>query len=649
MKVHPIAVLALLVAGGVVAQDLALADAAGADVEGSEKARFEGEVEVTSTPILDSTVVDRYAQPVAVVSQRQVEELAAQDLTAALRRVPGVTVSRFNMIGAYGGGEGGAVFVRGHGSGRPGAEIATLVEGIPRFVGVWTHPLVDWLSLDPTDELRVYRSPQPVLLGSMGFAAVDMVGRRVQSSGVEGRVRAGYGSDATLLGAAEVGGRSGPLDWLVTASHRSSDGHRPDAGGEVDAASGRVGYTFSEHWDVSLRLDWTDAWADDPEAVGAPPQPVVERFASDAAFAVATLAHRHRLGEGHLKLWLDHGDLDWLQWDAAAAEPFRSLTASRNWGARLRETLRPWDGGELLVGVDHDDYGGEFVEQRPAGPRNPNNVRLRATAPWVMVSHVFGTEATVTPSAGVRYTSSDPFGGQWGGQVGVKVAFTATELYANAAHAFNLPGAWAAVQYAGWGRGDQWQDLEPEVMDHVEVGLAQRFGSRVRLDLSLFHDEVEDGLRFSPPPPPPPYFANVGAYTVRGVEVALEAALGSRSALFVGGTWSDPDPGDVPNLPEGTVALGFGHTFPSRVRLNLDAQWSDLRYVDNPRYPSPDRTVDAYWLVNARVGVPLDLLLPGTGGELYLAGENLADEEYEYRPGYPMPGRTVLAGLDVRF
>ena len=129
----------------------------------------------------------------------------------------------------------------------------------------------------------------------------------------------------------------------------------------------------------------------------------------------------------------------------------------------------------------------------------------------------------------------------------------------------------------------------------------------------------------------------------------MEAMLGSRSALFVGGTRSDPDPDDVPNLPAGTVALGFSHAFPGRVRLNLDAEWSDLRYVDNPRFPSPDRTVDAYWLLNARLGVPIALLFEGLGGEVYLAGENLADEEYGYRPGYPMPGRTVMAGLDLRF
>jgi len=34
-------------------------------------------------------------------------------------------------------------------------------------------------------------------------------------------------------------------------------------------------------------------------------------------------------------------------------------------------------------------------------------------------------------------------------------------------------------------------------------------------------------------------------------------------------------------------------------------------------------------------------------GELFVAGENLTDETYEYLPGYPMPGINIMTG--VRF
>lgn len=144
---------------------------------------FTGAITVTDNPILEGNEVDRSGSIVAKVSERQIDDLYAQDLSAALRRVPGVVISRYNIIGAFGGGDGGGIFIRGHGSGRPGAEIATMTDGVPRFVGIWTHPLLDPLSVDAIDGIEVYRSAQPVLFGNMSFGAVDMSSKRRSSAG----------------------------------------------------------------------------------------------------------------------------------------------------------------------------------------------------------------------------------------------------------------------------------------------------------------------------------------------------------------------------------------------------------------------------------------------------------------------------------
>ncbi|HPB26843.1 MAG TPA: TonB-dependent receptor, partial [Acidobacteriota bacterium] len=57
--------------------------------------------------------------------------------------------------------------------------------------------------------------------------------------------------------------------------------------------------------------------------------------------------------------------------------------------------------------------------------------------------------------------------------------------------------------------------------------------------------------------------------------------------------------------------------------------------------------MDGFTLVNAR----LDLhVTPESWREritLFGAVENLTDTDYDYRPGYPMPGVTFLGGLRV--
>lgn len=610
--------------------------------------RFRGSVTVEAPPVVEENRLTRLATVVASVSARQVDDLNAQDLAGALRRVPGVVVSRYNPVGAYGGAEGGAVYIRGHGSSRPGAELVTMVDGVPRFVGVWTHPLLDTLSLDPAGRLDVYRSPQPVLLGSMAFGAVDVVPRERSGSGHGGRLVGSWGSFDTSVLRAEYGWAGDRSDLLVTASRRASDGHRENADGEVEAITGRFSWALDESWAVSLNVHHTDAWAHDPGVEGAPSPPVTPRFADTADLVIGSLGHRHRWGEGSLKLFVDDGEIDWLQWDAGAGHAFTTFTDWRNRGARLRETLRPWQGGEVVVGFDWDRWGGSTFERRPGGDRPTREFELETTAPYAVVSHTFGDRVKVTPSAGARFIQSREFGDEWGLQAGVVVEEGPRQWYANAARGVNLPGVWVAVFYANYGRGEQWRELEPERVDHLEVGVLHDLGAGWRLDLSLFSDDVTDALRFVPPPPPPPAFANVGDYSTAGVEASLHGRLGRRAMIFLGATLTDTDPADVPNAPETTLTAGLAWSSAAGWRLNLDAEWVDEQLIVNPRFPGIPQAIDAYGLVNGRLGVPLRRLL-GIDADLFVAVENLLDESYQLRPGYPMPGRGWTVGLDASF
>lgn len=39
----------------------------------------------------------------------------------------------------------------------------------------------------------------------------------------------------------------------------------------------------------------------------------------------------------------------------------------------------------------------------------------------------------------------------------------------------------------------------------------------------------------------------------------------------------------------------------------------------------------------------------GKKGEVFLAVENLFGRNYEFQPGYPMPGRSAQAGISASF
>jgi len=639
-----LAVVGILLGLGVVAVRAEDPQEQKADVEKEARPVFEEHVTVVGRPIVEATKIDDYANPVTTVTEGQMRDLNAQDIDSALRRVPGVVISRYNPVGNYGGGDGGGLFIRGMGSGRPGAEISTMVDGIPKFVGVWTHPLLDTLSIDLAREIDVYRGAQPVLLGNMAFGAVNLVPKRRMEPGHGGGVSVAGGSFGTLLGRLDYGGREERFDYYVSASHRQSDGSRMDADGRVDALFGRVGAKIADGWDLSVMFDGSDAWADDPRAEGAPPIPLTERFAIRDNFAMADVSHVLGRWSGSAKIYSDRGAIDWRQWDPDASEPFSTLTDYDNYGIRVREKLAVTSRGEVVFGLDHDLYGGSAREERPAGEVPQGDYRFRNTAPYVAASRTFGSNVQVVPSAGLRYNQSRDFGSDWGGQAGVVVRGKWGQAYARYAHAFNLPGVWTAVFYDSfYGRTGQWRDLRAETLDQIEAGYSRTLGSWGAVEIALFDNRGANALRFVPPPPPPPLFANIGEYRTTGAEATLSFRPHRTLDLLLGGTFTNSDPEDLPFSPRWTTVGGATWAPTTKWRLSLDAQWLGDRWVSDPRFPGGAGRVDGFFLLNGRAAWKVG------AGEVFLAAENLTDAGYEYRPGYPMPGINAMAGLNWNF
>nr|MCU0253366.1 TonB-dependent receptor plug domain-containing protein [Acidobacteriota bacterium] len=608
------------------------------------------EVTVVAAPVVESTTVDDFGNPIVTVGEKQIEGLAAVDFASALRRVPGVVISRYNPVGSYGGGEGGAIYIRGQGSGRPGAEITTLYDGLPRFVGVWTHPLLDTMPVQSAARIEVHKAPEPALIGNMAFAAVNLVPKRWTGDGHGGRLLAEVGSDRFAQGALEYGGRSGSFDYYAAASGSRSDGARENADGQVTDLYARGGWEFAPGWTLSLLADFSSGWANDPGPVGAPQPSVTPKFEIDDRFGVLALERAGERWSGSLRLYADDGAIDWLQSEAGPAgeDVFSTLTDYLNYGARLRATLKLAQKGELVAGFDQDVYGGTARETRQGQPdAELGDFSFRNSSPYLALSWAFplgGGANELVPSAGVRYNDSRYFGGDWGGQAGLVLRGSWGQVYARWSDSYNLPGVWTAFLYGGFGpRRDEWQDLAPERVRQYEVGTGLALGRDAQLDVSLFRSAASDALRFIPPPPPPPYFDNVGSYTVRGVEATLTWRAARALELMAGATWTSTDPENVPYTPEWTAVAGLSWSPATRWSVNLDGQWVDDRYAGNPRFPGAPALVDGYVLINGRVGFQLSTR--GDGLELFVAGDNLTDAEYSYRPDYPMPGATVRGGV----
>ncbi|MEI8031190.1 MAG: TonB-dependent receptor [Comamonadaceae bacterium] len=595
-------------------------------------------VTVTSSPVIDSNATDPFASFSTSVTGQQIQDLNAVDLASALRRTPGVTISRFNPVGSFGGEEGGAVYIRGMGSSRPGSEIKTYVDGVPFYMAVWNHPLLDLLPVNAMERIDVLKGPQPQVCGNT-FGAINLVPKRAgKGDGVTGDAQLSAGSFGTVVEQFDLTGRSGDLDYSLAQGYAKSNGHRPDADGKLANLMGRAGYKFSPQWSVNLLLLSADNTAGDP-GHATTLAGKGDQYNTRGSLVALTVVHDHDWIKGAFKAYANNGQ----------AEQIPGFTSKFNMsGIRLREDISAWNGGKVLVGVDIDKLSGEV------SPIGFDSEKLTLTSPYLAVSHTasIGSGWTITPSAGVRSYSHNLLGDSTAPHAGVVVhSAEQLALRANVSKGVNFPGLDAAVlSQLIPPLGASWKTLGAEKMDHKEIGLSWFPHNGTSIDVSVFSDHVIDRYVFAfPPAVSAPGFINLGTYDVHGSEISVQYQIGTGWRLFAGLTKLSSSKADLPYAPSSSVSLGVNWQG-GAWRVSADVQnQSSMNVLGQARAsgaPNPTK-VEGFSVANVRAAFQLPAL--GRRGEVFVALENLFDQQYEFRAGYPMPGRSMQVGLHTSF
>lgn len=431
------------------------------------------ETTVVGTSVIDQNNVDSFGSLTTVVGQEQIRDLNALDLSSALRRTPGVVVSRFNPVGSFGGAEGGAVYIRGMGASRPGSEIKTYIDGVPFYMGVWGHPLLDLLPINAMQSISVYKGPQPQKFGNT-FAAIDLTPKVAeQGDNHHGELQLTGGSFRTATEQASLIGREGNFDYLLAQGAAHSDGDRSDGDGRLNNGMARLGYRLNDNWSTGLLVLHANNQVSDPGQKGLPETKNGE-FNTRGTLTSLSVAHEHDWGNGSLKLYHNEGRGSALDQTGLDGDTISDFTLQ---GIRWEEQLRPWQGGEVALGLDVDESKGEvhFKRIAPAPQAKFDAPTLRVTSPHIAVSHAFALNDrwTLTPSAGVRTYEHNVFESATAPHAGLLLSSDNVEFRANASRGINYPGLEASVMSSLIpALGETWKDLKPEKLDHQEAGCA---------------------------------------------------------------------------------------------------------------------------------------------------------------------------------
>ncbi len=612
--------------------------------------------EVIAAPIVGDTTVDRFGRQTTSIGPEQLAALNAADLASALRRTPGVTITRYNAVGAFGGGEGGAVLLRGLGSSRPGGEVRTLLDGVPVANGVFNHPLLDLLPVELVGGIEVMRRAEPLTAGNM-FAGVSLTAPRVTQPGGFVQLSGSAGSFGARSETFTAGGRFGTGDFFLGQNYRTADGHRPGADGTMRNVLVRAAWSPVAALELSYLAHRSDNRAGDPgpEAGAGLPPTRGDVYLTDAWLHAATAAWTRAAGGGSLKAYLNSGDGNWLRRTTSANAD--SLNNYRVRGLRWTETQRPWEGGELTGGADVEWTRGTSLSVPPAGRTlvfGPETFRLASAYGGANHTWKIGNGGTMTPSAGARAYRHDRFGEATSPQAGLVWRQGAWQAHASVGRAVRFPGLEVAAfsTVAIPALGQSWRTLKPERLTQSEIGLAYEAAKTWRAEVTLFRNAGRDRYVFVPPPPPPFRFLNVERFETEGAEFTLTARPMATVSVFAGVGLLRTTPGDLPYAPKRTLTGGLTWRIRDGLTFNADASYTGEQYAGAQARangaPNTER-VGAFALLNLRLAYALPVAWAVRKTEVFVAGDNVLDRDYRYRPGYPMPGAGFTAGATIRF
>jgi iron complex outermembrane receptor protein len=510
------------------------------------------------------------------------------------------------------------------------------------------------LSIDAAQSIEVFKGPQPQKFGN-AFSAINLVPKKHKEEGSDTRLKLAGGSYSTLVSTAEHGGKYGRWDYYIGGGYRTSDGHRDDADGTLRDLYGRVGYQLTDNWDVSLFSLLTDNEASDPGPRGAPESAKEGDYETQAFLTSLSLSHAYDWGQGSLKLYQNQGEGAWLNQPTSTPGLRENLYNDfQFYGLKANEEFTLWPGGKIQLGLDWEVTEGDWDKKFSDGSRASwDGPDLTTLSPYAGVSQLLGQRSGVyfIPSAGARYTDHSEFNAEWAPHAGLVLGYKNTQLHANYSRGVVYPGLDVIVfsETVIPPLGQSWKELDPETVDHYELGIEHRFCPFAQADITFFYDDGRDRYVFTTPPAGFAY-QNIEDFEIRGLETTLQLDPTQNLSIFAGLTWLDTDPSDLPYTPDISISTGLNWSFLDRFTLSLDSQYVDsMTVTSQARKAGAENAaeVDSYFLLNGKLSYGFALKRSGLQGEVFVAGENLTDTDYEYLPDYPMPGINGMLGISL--
>ena len=557
-------------------------------------------------------------------------------LPVLVSKVPGLFVTERGFAG-YGvsGGSAGEVNIRGVGQGN---KVLFMIDGQPQWAGVFGHSLSDTYVANGVERVEVVKGPSSLLYGSNAMGgSINLVTHTQNRDGLTGRARAMFGSFNTQKFALSSGYKKDRFSATLSGQLDRSNGNRAGSAFWLANEFVQLKYAASNHWSLAGMLDMTQSKANNPGTIQKP----LENMWTDIFRGTGGVyvKNQYKKADGGVQGYINWGrhNVDDGNTPGEAPKDYLFHSTDYNMGFTAYESLYLWQANTISAGVDFQHWGGHIwntAKEDESVRSAESKHHVNEIAGYVMMQQGFFRDI-LNVNAGVRLQHGSVYGNVWVPQAGVIVRpGGASQIKASFSKGFRAPNIRELYLYPPAN-----PDLKPEYMLNYELSYRQHFlNYNLMVGAALFYIDGRDMIQTTMIDGRPRN-VNTGKFHNKGFEI--EAAYNILTNLSASASWSYLHT-DSDNLYSPKNKLNAEVTYsPGPVSLTLEEMsiWA-------MKNGNPDGSTESYTLLNFRAAYTLGTSVPVT---LSLKVDNITNKHYQIIYGCPMPGTTIMGGVEFKF
>ena len=601
----------------------------------------------------DSIPVYHLGEIISVSGSRTVPKASVSELTGnsmdargtftvkdALATVPGVIVTAGSK------GE-SRLTIRGF----QGREVMILLDGRPINLPYYGELDMDAIPISNISKIDVVKGPAGSVYGANTLGGlVNIVSKRTTSSRLY-QWKLATGENNTYLGEVNYGDVYQQLDYWISLGYGRSDGYElsgdfePDQledGGLRDNSDyrkfnldGKLNYTFNNGTELSLSTGYYDSRKGLPTGIDRGRYqefPDWRRYYVDLG-ADGLLSEKvywrgklyYDVAKNRFKRYYDDSFAD-------SSLMFNSFHDSYDVGARFQlvSTLsyKLENSSGITFRIDHldrqDDSGEPWIaneattssafSQFSYDPMRDITVDVGLSYNLMDADEINASTNSLDPYASVTYAASDRL-----------------DFHVAASRATRFPTLNTLYSTVSGN-----PDLKPEQAVKVEAGYSLRIIDGLTLKQDVFHSDVDDLIdrvnRDS-------LYQNLDQVVINGIETGVSYSYQAKLRIGLDHAYTDACEKDTDerryHIPYHKTDYTVAYFTDFGLTINHSGQYLVNR-VDADLEPMPD-----YYLAHLKVTYRVQDMF-----EAFVNVRNVFDEDYEEERYYPMPGRTIMIGLE---